>query len=340
VLMVIFGAGASYDSAEAFPSDLVQPWRPPLANELFLDRDHQFGEIVRRYPKLIHFLPLLRRQPRGGKSVEELLELLQSESATYPERQCQFASVRYYIRDLFTEITERWYRQTNGVTNYAPLIDQILSTHKSNEPVCLVTFNYDLLLEHALQTFGFKTRSPEEQLNSHPIIKLFKLHGSVGWARVVDYPTDVSIRPTGLIEMAGSIKLSHRYVLADSSMTDMHGKLLFPAIAIPVQNKTAEYFECPRAHLDQLCELLASVNKILIIGWQAREAHFLKLLNSYLPRLDRIMVVSKDGESSLAILNHFRQEVGPKALDARCETTNGGFTDFILNQKGNKFFAV
>lgn len=85
--MVIFGAGASYDSAPDFPppqpqagqqnfgSRLAQPnprefWRPPLATQLFLDSNGDFGEIVRNYPKLLPILPHLRR-PSSGRSVEE-----------------------------------------------------------------------------------------------------------------------------------------------------------------------------------------------------------------------------------------------------------------------------
>jgi len=37
-LMVIFGAGASYDSNPERPIG-IYPSRPPLANELFEDRD-------------------------------------------------------------------------------------------------------------------------------------------------------------------------------------------------------------------------------------------------------------------------------------------------------------
>lgn len=90
MLMVIFGAGASYDSAQAFPLPVLEPyakgnvigsimspdsgapWRPPLANDLFRDANLAFGHIVQRYPKLTHILPFLR-QPSNGRTVEEEL---------------------------------------------------------------------------------------------------------------------------------------------------------------------------------------------------------------------------------------------------------------------------
>lgn len=67
MLMVIFGAGASYDSSPDFPPPSNQggatnqnfsagpspphpreSWRPLLANELFLDLHAAFGDIVQR----------------------------------------------------------------------------------------------------------------------------------------------------------------------------------------------------------------------------------------------------------------------------------------------------
>lgn len=358
MLMVIFGAGASYDSAQAYrppklPSGgsqnfgyLVpatndgQTWRPPLANDLFLDRHQAFGNIVQRYFKLMPVLPLLR-EPSHGRSVEELLESLQNEAEGYPERQRQLASVRYYIRDLLWEVSQKWFLQTSGVTNYLPIVDQILRRHKSEEPVCLVTFNYDLLLDFALHTFGFKSRPPEEDyFDSHPTLKLFKLHGSVGWARFVDSPVDPAITPQGLIELASSITLSNKYTEVSPHESKVGDKLIFPAIAIPVQTKTADTFECPPSHLAYLAELLKSVTKILIIGWQAREAHFLALLRSNLPALQRIMVVSGD-VGAYAILERFKKDIGPNAvLTAISETMTGGFTDFVVNQQGDEFFKT
>jgi hypothetical protein len=354
MLMVIFGAGASYDSAQAYRppkvrsargskislADVsydVQTWRPPLANDLFLDRHHAFGNIVQRYYRLLPILPLLR-EPSHGRSVEQLLESLLSEAEEYPQRRSQFASVRYYIRDLLQEVSNKWFWQTYGVTNYVTLVDQILRRHNSTEPVCLVTFNYDLLLSSALYNFQFKRQRLEDHFDSHPIFKLFQLHGSVGWARFVDFPTDLAITPQGLIEIAGSIKLSDRYTLVTSQEANADGKLLFPAIAIPVETKTASTFECPPSHLAYLGELLKSVTKILIIGWQAKEAHFMALLRSNLPALQRIMVVTGD-MSAYAVLEHFKKEIGPDlVLTAICEARTGGFTDFVVNQEGDEFF--
>ncbi|MFZ3201654.1 MAG: SIR2 family protein [Candidatus Acidiferrales bacterium] len=348
MLMVILGAGASYDSAQAYrPAyqggsaqhpDEGGPWRPPLAKDLFRDRHHAFGSIVQKYDKLTHIFPYLR-EPSNGRSVEQVLESLQEQGRDNPERQRELASVRFYLCELLDRVTTEWLARTDRVTNYAPLIGEILRFNKPGEQVCLVTFNYDLLLENALYTFGFKPREPEEHLDSHPILKLFKLHGSVDWSRLVDTtPPGVRLQPQALIEQADSIQPSDKFVRANATnLNQMFGfaKPIIPAIAIPVQTKSDEYFECPRAHLNYLAEMLPHITKILIIGWQAKEAHFLRMLQSKVPNLRHVMVVGENEADAGRTLMHFSEEIGIRSDDF---VGRGGFTDFIVKQEGHNLF--
>jgi len=322
-------------------TDAGGPWRPPLAKDLFLDPHHVLGEIVGKYPKLSHILPYLR-EPSKGKSVEQMLESLLEEGKHNPETQREFASVRFYLCELLNKVTEEWSTRTNGVTNYAPLIREILRLNNSSEQVCLVTFNYDLLLDRALHTFDFKGRDPENWLGSHPILKLFKLHGSVNWARLVDNrPEGVRLAVQGLIEEADTIHLSDKFVHADATnQYQMHTfeKPIFPAIAIPVQTKSDEYFECPSAHRHYLVEMLPHITKILVIGWQAKEAHFLRMLRSSLPRLSHVMVVGGNESDARGTLKYFMSEIGLSIPNAT--VGQGGFTSFVVNQEGRSFFEA
>jgi hypothetical protein len=211
MLMVILGAGASYDSARAFPPpeprwggsnqnfsaqppapDDAEAWRPPLASELFRDSKQRFGDIVQRYPTL-HPVLLRLREPLDGRSLEEELQLLKDEANGYPQRKRQLFSIRYYLRDLLFEVTNNW-RQRTRFTNYAVLIDQIMQFHKGDESVCLVTFNYDILLDQALVSFNYKPQAIEGHFDAHPVLKLFRPHGSVNWARYVDLPPVRNVR--------------------------------------------------------------------------------------------------------------------------------------------------
>jgi hypothetical protein len=152
MLMVIFGAGASYDSSPNYPPPRVQAglqswtpppgpttnprerWRPPLASQLFLNPYGAFDDIVQKYNKLHPIFSRLGK-PRTG-SVEQELESLLREADADPERKRQLFAVRYYLRDLLTKITEKWLEQTNYITNYVTILDQIRQPTKPNERVC------------------------------------------------------------------------------------------------------------------------------------------------------------------------------------------------------------
>jgi hypothetical protein len=84
MLMVIFGAGASYDSVPSRPPASYsrrnndEPdlrFRPPLANELFDDEMISIGNIS-QFSQCLPIVPYLQR--RDGKSVEVILEHLRS----------------------------------------------------------------------------------------------------------------------------------------------------------------------------------------------------------------------------------------------------------------------
>jgi hypothetical protein len=82
--MVIFGAGASYDSLARYPpeSGAAMEWRPPLANQLF---DERFGRYIQQFRQMHAVVPDLENHT-GSVSVETVLERFQSEAATYPRR--------------------------------------------------------------------------------------------------------------------------------------------------------------------------------------------------------------------------------------------------------------
>lgn len=350
MLMVIFGAGASYDSAPSYPPNVLhsapnlETWRPPLAKDLFADRHHAFGAIVDKYPKLTHVLPSLR-QPSNGRSVEQVLESYQLESAN-PETARELASVRFYLRDLFHKITEQWSLQTNGVTNYAPLIREALRYNRQNEPILLVTFNYDMLLERALYTFDFKPRMPEEQFESHPILKLFNLHGSIGWVRLTELGSDVRMTTDHLIGMADSLRISDKFILGygtnERELQQYSRPPVFPAIAIPVQTKTNESFECPLSLRKKLIEMLSQVTKILIIGWQAKEAHFLGMLREGLSKEEPsdLFVVGANEQDAKQTFEYFTNQIKRDipAWDRRLG--KGGFTRFVVAEEGQNFLRA
>src|SRR5229473_1748723 len=199
MLMVIFGAGASFDSCPTYPPGYQgavydgdasnKDFRPPLANELFENRP-MFADAIQHFPKCQPIVPRLRSL--RGETLEAVLEDLQAKSDSYPRGKQQLAAVRYYLQFVIRECERRWRGVQKGVTNYKSLLDEIERTYPK-EPVCLVTFNYDTLLEDALSQFGLPIEAMDDYTEKHPFYKLFKLHGSVNWAREVAPTTKVQV---------------------------------------------------------------------------------------------------------------------------------------------------
>lgn len=171
--MVIFGAGASYDSHSSSPPRGFPRGeaRPPLANELFLNLP-AFRNHLRKYPRCRPLIPLLENAP----NVEEVLGAWQANADDMRLR--QLAAIRYYLRDLIYTCQREWDAFTRGISNYATVLDQVRSQPK----IALVTFNYDTMIEGALADLKVGVGSMDSYLADRRF-KLFKLHGSIDWVQ-------------------------------------------------------------------------------------------------------------------------------------------------------------
>jgi SIR2-like domain len=357
MLMVIFGAGASYDSCSTYPpgsrlhtgEDLDKFFRPPLANELF-DNRPLFNSTLDQFPQVKPVLSRLRASSEGksDKPVEAILQEIEMQSTTYQRARTELLAVRCYLQKVIANTGRRWLEasRTGGITNQLTLLREIERTRSDDEPVCLVTFNYDLLLENALGQLGYTYVQMDDYTRTPKLFRLFKLHGSVDWARElkVSFPGNLntSHEPSFLkylIENGTEPRETDPFVLRPSTtMEPGNGLPLLPAIAIPVENKNT--FECPRTILDDLRHSIPAVTRILIIGWQARENHFLAMLRSDMSQLRQVMVIGKDNKESGEILDHFLKSIGKSELQPKCEAGATGFTNFILANGPARFFQA
>lgn len=353
MLLVIFGAGASYDSVPSHPPargplpDMrprgTDNYRPPLANELFQERA-LFAEKLERYKQCLAIVPYLRHL--GKHQLEEVLEQLQTEAVSYPHGYQQLAAVRYYLHDMLWACGDAWLQEAHGVTNYRTLLDEINRFRRPDEIVSLVTFNYDTLLESGLQDLGFTITLVSNYIHQNPHYKVFKVHGSVNWGQVVDSADFEAVRhdmhpyPTieRMITRVNNFQITESFVLSRTRpMGWVDGRPVFPAIAIPVQAKSK--FACPQSHIDCLEKLLPKVTKILIIGWRATEQHFLQLLDAHLPKLVYVYIVAgaeehaRDAGATLE-----RHLLHGRHLDMGFDT--GGFTEFILEHRAQEFLGM
>jgi hypothetical protein len=299
VLLVIFGAGASYDSVPHLPppTALQQSLKParheefrlPLANQLFENRPG-FVSAMERFGRCLPLVPLLRT----NTPVEQQLATFQQQAKTFPERHAQLLAIRFYLHFSLWECQRNWLDLHRGITNYATFLDGIERWRfEKDERVCLVTFNYDTMLEQAMQQVLGRTFNDFSQYASDAKYKLIKLHGSIDWGHDALTPTGKR-DATDLIEWAERLTVSEQYrKVTQHPMVFDDGSRGFPALAIPVEKKSE--FACPLEHIQALAQVIPSITKIITVGWRATEDHFLKMLRAPLTGLQDdvdLMIIS------------------------------------------------
>jgi hypothetical protein len=219
------------------------------------------------------------------KGVEAALEGLTDQAAKGDGvvRQ-QLVALRFYLARIIQNTASNWLGTTHSATNYAVLLDQIDNwRRKAKEPVALVTFNYDELLESAARVLPYFPTSPatmDDYTRQHEY-KILKLHGSTNWWRTVSDLHHKLGEYTDAVSAAGNGSLDFGEFLTAYQKAQRQGSdslnVTVPAIAIPVQEKSS--FECPSEHLNVLNESMRKTTKLLIIGWRGMEKHFLQLWN-------------------------------------------------------------
>jgi hypothetical protein len=293
MLLVIFGAGASYDAVDITAVRQVQAamnFRPPLANDLFADRPN-FNALAARYPQFGDRILPLRRAAKGpGFNLERELQAIRAEIATYPAATSELAGIQFYLRDLLTECGDRWYSTSAGLTNYQELLGRIDRYRVTVAPrlerdqlVAFVTFNYDTLIDRALGQHPARLHlNVVEDYGGREPYKLFKPHGSVDWGQVVDWtPQQMGNEQivNFVIENIASLKVRHGYVMNPgreitvSVENSPYRRPVIPAIAIPVVEKSD--FACPDSHLASLDQCLSRITHVVTIGWRGSEQHYL-----------------------------------------------------------------
>ncbi len=267
-----------------------------------------------------------------------MLQRLQAEAKEYPERHSQLAAIRFYLHYILWQAGQGWRDEVvrGHGSNYEALLDRIQRWRKAGETIWLVTFNYDILLEAALPTVGVRSLALSDYV-SGDTYKIVKLHGSVNWAREINTPIDMQNRNTWqvleeIIDRVAELDISDRFtVVSEYPIGKGERSALYPAIAIPLEEKNE--YECPPDHIEALRASLPHVTKLLLIGWRATEAHFLRLLAEHLQPNISTMVVSGSPEATKGPI----ERLASAGVDRAFVTASGGFTDLVLGDEVDEF---
>ena len=214
-LLVVLGAGASYDCLRDYPlnaymdgEDAVR-WdeitstpapaygagprhglaavRFPLTSQL-ADANPFRNRLLRRYPGagvVVSHLKDALQYNHVTDSLETALRAMQEESDRDPQAESWLIQFAFYLRDLILECTSYMHSEDLGfnVTNYLHLARQLRNWQRSGDRarhVCYVTFNYDPLIDLALHAVY------ERDFASHDVtpqddVSFLRPHGSALW---------------------------------------------------------------------------------------------------------------------------------------------------------------
>lgn len=286
MLMVICGAGASYDANPA------APYRPPLAKELFSTRE-DIVDALGRWPAATSIVGRMRAiGPEGGAIEDELGAFIRRARETNdPYYRRDILALRFYLKDVVETTAQAASNAASGATSYQRLVTRLHDLQLASKmPVFFVTFNYDTLLEAAItQRFGYSFHLLDDYPSA--IMPVFKPHGSVNWVERIPKLRNASPEPLAYlhpdqISRAHDVNLFGERTgieMADdykAFMSHNSNEFTIPAIAAPASDK--DLFVFPDDHLAALIQLLPKVTSILIIGWRATEAEFQRLCAQHL----------------------------------------------------------
>jgi hypothetical protein len=347
MLAVIFGAGASYDAFPTFPlaGRTMGDKRMPLANELF-DNRPAFEETRERFRACLPLIPYLQSRS-DGRSVEQVLELFELDARRDGDRghriRQQLAAAKFYLQTIIAECEAKSMQLARSVTNHLTLFDLIEKNRPNEEPVCLITFNYDCLIERALAgAIDFSITFPQEYI-CRPHYKLFKLHGSTNWGhRIMLMPSRLSRAGNDqgineMIRLVDQIEYSPDFEIVDDIPAFNRGdERFFPALTVPAEKKTK--FSCPSSHINVLESLLPKITKLLVIGWRGAEKHFLDMAGP-------ILATESTVGLNIGIVSATRESCSePEIAIARAITVDrdwkyfpGGFTHFVVSRAAESF---
>ncbi len=200
---------------------------------------------------------------------------------------------------------------TGGVTNYTALVRELYQwAARTGSHVCFVNFNYDLLLDTACDNYwGFNRYGDPANYVGNEAASLVKPHGSVHWV----WPqTDTAVNDwrhaAQMVISRGPDVLVNSAVRAIGPLeyhrAESYSGVDLPALALPVIGKTDLIW--PTEQAAHFKSLQSRVRRLLVIGWQGAEEHFVSTLKPLMARA-RSMVVTgghqADRDASMVLRN-------------------------------------
>ena len=349
-LLIITGAGASYDVVQ-LPNSLVDVrFRPPLTKDLFRDDLHCTSSCLINNP-VANNIGYELKLKLNSASPEESLEssLLKIKNSELPTIKNKFWSIPLYLHNLFKEISDNFLRTANGSSpsNYKVLIDAIIKSKYQN--IIWINLNYDLLADRVLAlTTMSELTSLEDYMNLKTLegkkIKYTKPHGSVDWYRLTgnsntDHSNDWENIMSGKApledfenKLSGEIftlQTAKERIIDHEKRNKSKPKMIlknsfYPAISVPL----GEYKYTYQEHIDAIIPDLKNTESVLCIGFSALDSDILYLIKDNIPKVRKLGIVSENTENGMKTFNRIITKCSNIRVEGE-KVFNQGFSKFL-----------
>lgn len=335
-LLIITGAGASYDCVQSSRANIKSEFTPPLAKNLFNtvpQKDNPTNETIALHLSnnpLAYQVGYKFHSSFAGNKLEQNLEqhLLEYKNSKKYIIKNQYWSVPIYLYELFWDISRKYLPTQHGLpSNYKVLIDEI-SKSKYNQIIWL-NLNYDLLADYAIKISvitQFSNLNDYIQLETKDDLKIkyTKPHGSVNWWRKILIPGGLrfDMIKEGLIPEDFEEQLTQEIY---TQLTSGDDNKRYPAISAPIGKYDFVY---PK-HIEAIIPDLKSITDVLCIGFSALDRDILNLIKEHVPQIIKLKIVNGShvaGKEAYEQIVKFCMEPETIVDHAAYE---GGFSKFI-----------
>jgi hypothetical protein len=327
-LVILLGAGSSYDCVDSEYNLVEASYRPPLVHQLF-DSRACFDDILNKYPGARARADEIRTAlKRHNQPLEKLLRQM-AEGPTLSLRRTIW-EVPLYLQELLGEVSTRYVKA--GSTKFETMLSAVMGS--SIPQILILTVNYDLFVEQSIGALmGHTFTSIENYIwkCDGQQWALIKLHGSVNWGRQFNPGQRINHwKPVfnELIELALQDDIS---ILPGhtNERRFIHPFYYYPALSLPVEGKTD--FVCPKQHVayaQNFLQELGGPDHLMIIGFSGLDTHVLQSLLKSMRCSAMTCLVNGTLDNGTEALSRIRS-VAPLAAPDDTLTYDGGFKQFV-----------
>lgn len=345
-LLIITGAGASYDVADSYKITVHRGHQPPLTDELFRAGKHIKARVclndnLSRNP-IAHQIGV-RWNEKGP--LEKYLQDVKN--GVYGKRQqALYWTIPIYLHDLFTDVSNNYIdgeKEKIKPSNYFDLILTITS-RKYYDQLIWLNLNYDLFADYVIEAICDKNLSTLDDYmdmrtkEDGVIIKYTKPHGSINWYRKNMNDIEWDDIRNGKTSSTFGENLSGLYTIDGTIQKGIKigGKDTYPAISAPLGKY--EYV-CPN-HINTIKPILNNTNAILCIGFSARDKDILDLIKNNMPEINKLKIVNGPSVSdSKEAYDRMKNHIPQLDINPDNAIFTDGFSKFLKSEEVlNKWF--